>query len=138
MFHMLSGTELNCVRKLSNTQSMVVNSPSIVDSLNISRCLVVSESTIKELSFALHMKSLCMSSITLSGFVIDLLPLLETLPLPTHIDGIDLMELEELERREIIERHQEYMIRQIATDTGTPAQLLRAVNWITFITLLRV
>ena len=47
MFHMLSGTELNCVRKLSNTQSMVVNSPSIVDSLNISRCLVVSESTIK-------------------------------------------------------------------------------------------
>ena len=110
MFHMLSGTELNCVRKLSNTQSMVVNSPSIVDSLNISRCLVVSESTIKELSFALHMKSLCMSSITLSGFVIDLLPLLETLPLPTHIDGIDLMELEELERREIIERHQEYKI----------------------------
>ena len=56
------------------------------------------------------MKSLCMSSITLSGFVIDLLPLLETLPLPTHIDGIDLMELEELERREIIERHQEYKI----------------------------
>ena len=43
-------------------------------------------------------------------------------PLLTQLDGIGMMELEELERRDIIERHQEEMIRQIAADTGALAQ----------------
>ena len=37
-------------------------------------------------------------------------------------------ELEELERREIMKRHNEDMIRRSATRTGTSAQLLRALN----------
>ena len=48
------------------------------------------------------------------------------------------MELEELERRDIIERHKIEMLSKIATDTGTPAQLLRAVNNIACKRLLRV
>ena len=39
-----------------------------------------------------------------------------------------MMALEEQERREIIERHKKDMIKQIAADTGTPAQHLRALN----------
>ena len=48
-------------------------------------------------------------------------------PLLTQFDGIGMMELQEQEQREIAER-QEYMIRQMAADTGQSAQILRAMN----------
>ena len=52
----------------------------------------------------------------------------------TQLLGIGLLDLEELARRAIIERHQDDLIRQIAVDTGTPAQMLRAYNRRTFST----
>ena len=39
------------------------------------------------------------------------------------------MEMEELERREQVERYKEDMIKQIAVNTGHSAQMLRAMNW---------
>ena len=53
-------------------------------------------------------------------------------PLLTQFDGIGMMELEEQERREIVERQKEDMIRQIAGATGQSAQMLRAMNKIRF------
>ena len=47
-----------------------------------------------------------------------------TSPLLSHFDGIGMMELEEQERREIVERQKEHMIRQIAGATGQSAQML--------------
>ena len=49
-------------------------------------------------------------------------------PLLTQLDGIGMMELEEMERNEKIERYKDDLIRQIAQNTGHPAQLLRAMN----------
>ena len=49
-------------------------------------------------------------------------------PLLTQLDGIGMMELEEMERNEKIERYKDDLIRQIAYNTGHPAQLLRAMN----------
>ena len=54
--------------------------------------------------------------------------LLDSPPLPIQLDGIGITEFEEVDRREIIKRHKEYMVRQIATDIGTSAQLLRALK----------
>ena len=54
------------------------------------------------------------------------------LPLLTQLEGAGMMESEELERREIIERHKADMIRLTATDTGTSAHLLRALSRRTF------
>ena len=55
-------------------------------------------------------------------------------PLLTQLDGTGMMELEKLERRGVIERHKEDMIRHISFDTGTPAQQLRALNRFIIIT----
>ena len=49
-------------------------------------------------------------------------------PLLTQLDGVGMMELEEMERNEKIERYKDDLIRQIAYNTGHPAQLLRAMN----------
>ena len=49
-------------------------------------------------------------------------------PLHTQLDGSGMMDMEELERRDIIETHKEYMIRQIATDTGTPLTLAEGMQ----------
>ena len=49
-------------------------------------------------------------------------------PLLTQLHGIGMMELEEMERNEKIERYKDDLIRQIAYNTGHPAQLLRAMN----------
>ena len=48
-------------------------------------------------------------------------------PLLTQLDGIGMMEMEEMERREN-EKYKDDLIRQIAYNTGQPAQVLRAVN----------
>ena len=39
-----------------------------------------------------------------------------------------MMELEEQQRREMVERQKEDMIREIAAATGQSAQMLRAIN----------
>ncbi|MFM7985360.1 MAG: hypothetical protein ACKPKO_39210, partial [Candidatus Fonsibacter sp.] len=49
-------------------------------------------------------------------------------PLLTQLYGIGMMELEEMERNEKIERYKDDLIRQIAYNRGHPAQLLRAMN----------
>ena len=49
-------------------------------------------------------------------------------PLLTQLDGIGMMELEEMERNEKIERYKDDLIRQIAYNTGHPAQLHRGIN----------
>ena len=49
-------------------------------------------------------------------------------PLLTQLDGLGLMELEEQERIEIVERPKEDMIRHIAGATGQSAQMLRAMS----------
>ena len=49
-------------------------------------------------------------------------------PLLTQLDGIGMMELEEQQRREMVERQKEDMNRFIAAATGQSAQMLRAIN----------
>ena len=49
-------------------------------------------------------------------------------PWRTQLDGIGMMDLEELGRRETIKIPNADMIRQIAMDTVASAQLLRALN----------
>ena len=49
-------------------------------------------------------------------------------PLLTQLDGIGMMEMEEMARRENIEKYKDDFIRQIANNTGQPAQVFRAVN----------
>jgi hypothetical protein len=49
-------------------------------------------------------------------------------PMLTQLDGIGMMEMEELERRKKVERYEEDMITQIVVNTGHSAQLLRAMN----------
>ena len=49
-------------------------------------------------------------------------------PLLTQFDGIGMMELEEQEKREFVERRNEDMIMQIAGATGRSAQTLRTMN----------
>ena len=49
-------------------------------------------------------------------------------PLLTQFDGMGMMELQEQEQRELVERQKEDMIRQIAAATGQSAQMLRALN----------
>ena len=46
----------------------------------------------------------------------------------TQLDGISMMELEEQPRRAMLERQQEDVIRQIASDTGTSSHLLRGLT----------
>ncbi|MFM7990467.1 MAG: hypothetical protein ACKPKO_65230, partial [Candidatus Fonsibacter sp.] len=53
-------------------------------------------------------------------------------PLLTQLDGIGMMELEAMERNDKIERYKDDLIRQIAYNTGHPAQLLRGINSIRF------
>ena len=53
-------------------------------------------------------------------------------PLLTELGGIGMLKLEELERKESIEIQNEDMIRQIATHTGTSAQMRRALKQVTF------
>ena len=47
-------------------------------------------------------------------------------PLLTQLDGIGMLELDELERREIIERHKEDLIRQMASDVGVSARIVES------------
>ena len=70
--------------------------------------------------------------ITLSSYFARYAPFARDSKLLTQLGGIGMKYLEELARRDIIERHKENMIRQIAVDTGAHAQLLRAFNKITF------
>ena len=46
----------------------------------------------------------------------------------TQLDGIGMLEVEELERNAKIERDKDDMIRSIAAATGQAAELLRAVT----------
>ena len=48
-------------------------------------------------------------------------------PLLTQLDGIGMIELEEQQRREKVERQKEDMIREIAAAAGQSAQMLRAI-----------
>ena len=66
--------------------------------------------------------------ITLSSSPTELSPSVGDSPLLTQLDGIGMMELEELERREIMEKHKEDMFRQIVANTGNIAQTIRAVS----------
>ena len=49
-------------------------------------------------------------------------------PLLIQFDGMGMMELQEQEQRELVERQKEDMIRQIAAATGQSDQMLRAFN----------
>ncbi|MFM7979874.1 MAG: hypothetical protein ACKPKO_11215, partial [Candidatus Fonsibacter sp.] len=46
----------------------------------------------------------------------------------TQLDGIGVIKLEELERKEQIEMYKYDMMRQIAYNTGQPVQVIRLVN----------
>ena len=49
-------------------------------------------------------------------------------PLLTQLDGIGMRELEEQQRREMVDWKKEDMIREIAAATGQSAQMLRAIS----------
>ena len=74
------------------------------------------------------MKSLSVSSITLSSSLLYIYMRHLLGILLTQLDGIGMMELEELDHREIVERHYEDINRQIATDTGASAQVQRTLR----------
>ena len=74
----------------------------------IDRCLIYSESTITELGLALHMKSFIYFGRLLSHVFDRYAPsVARDSPLPTQRNGNGMMDLEELDSRGRIERHNE-------------------------------